>query len=945
MATPFHNQDPKVPTHAYVQANCAQKLKCTVFDSPHSSGALSSFRYPLSMQGKGDCKGACNGNYKNRLVTKAIRIVTVLLIATLSSSAQPLVNKKYIGHAQAKTSAAKAFLKTAVEVTPPSKGTLLKTIYAEFLVSNKGFITSIKARGSGQQYCPVKEPSALLSLYSKKKYILPEAARYIAPGKFVLSYPNGSKATIQVQQKGSYLKFTLTELTRRTGIDNVVWGPYKTTISKKIGDLISVVRSDDFAIGMLGLDDNTTSGPPSEGDMSFMYYYIHSPDPDKYPLPPDLKEGQTFSIGGDGISDVAFYARPEQYFRMNYGNGAKLEPEYGSWICMHSRDRSHEQMIYFPDYPDNIEGKANSSRHQLVEPVRVGYIGSSIALYACPDTLGLNTIEKVVLAENLPHPTIDGKWVKDPAAFRPDIAWWGVHDSLAAYAKALDITGIQDEGWGEYYPNRAKPWPKKGINFSNGTVMTIPAYGKQLQQQGLRYGLHTLCEFLQPGSNSDVTPVPSDSLSVMQRTVLTKDLAVGDSIITVKDTAYFNEYGGWEGNHTNVLKIGKELIEYDGITTKRPYTFLKIKRGYHHTSKGSYKAGTTIEKIQPNCYRGFAPNMALQDVYADYYGKWLTEGSMDYIDFDGLESCMYQGHGQYSFKRFFRGLFDSYYRHGGKYLRVMGSAVQEGSWHYMSVCNVGGGDHMFNPVYNKWGIEGKDMRYVFESSYFPATFGIQSYQSNWSLYDAENLEAKSIGWDATYMLGLSQQAVEASGEKAAIFKAINIWQQARKAAIFTRTIKARLKNLKYKFHLERSASGRFSLFSVKENRFTDTPLVAKGTVLNLQNEFDTQPMDLSLQLHMPKEKSIQGLSIQLAGAKAITIHETLLNGQYILIKKGVLYMADPGRKPLDTIMANTRQKISKGKSQIKISAIQPDADLQAVKFELVVPVISKAENL
>ena len=66
----------------------------------------------------------------------------------------------------------------------------------------------------------------------------------------------------------------------------------------------------------------------------------------------------------------------------------------------------------------------------------------------------------------------------------------------------------------------------------------------------------------------------------------------------------------------------------------------------------------------------------------------------------------------------------------------------------MSVCNVGGGNHMFDPVNNRWGIEGKDVRNGFGNSYFPVTFGIQDWHSDWSVYDAENLEAKSIGGGA-----------------------------------------------------------------------------------------------------------------------------------------------------------------------------------------------------
>ncbi|QJB31912.1 hypothetical protein HF329_11475 [Chitinophaga oryzae] len=814
----------------------------------------------------------------------------------------------------------------------------LQTKYASVTIDGKGFITSVRNKKNGREYCPKGLTSALMSLCAGKQYLLPQQAVYNPQQhEMRLRYPNGSEALLRIDQRPEYLKLKLLSLTNREKVDNIVWGPYKTTISTLIGDVIGVVRNKEFAFGMLGLDDNTTSGPPSEGDLSFMYYFIHSPDPVKYPLPAHLKEGQTFSIGGDGVNDVAFYSQPEEYFRMIYGNGAKLEPAYGATICMHSRNRRKEQMIRFPDYPEGLDGKANSARYQLVTPVEADFIGSSVALYVCPDSLGLSTIEKIVLAEGLPHPTIDGKWIKDPAAYRPDIAWYGPHDSLAAYAGRLQIKGIQDEGWGEYYPNPANPWKNKRISFSGKADMHIPDFGAQMQQQGIRYGLHTLCEFLQPGDNSDVSPVPSDSLTIMQRTTITKDIMPEDTVITVADTAYFNEFGGWEGNHTNVLKIGKELIEYDGITRTPPYTFLKVKRGFHGTARGSYKAGATIVKLQPNCYRGFAPDMHLQDVYADYYGKWLTAGGMDYIDFDGLESCMYQGHGQYSFKRFFRGLFDSYHRNGGKYLRVMGSAVQEGSWHYMSVCNVGGGDHMFSPVKNKWGIEGKDMRYVFESSYFPATFGIQGYQADWSLYDAENLEAKSIGWNATYMLGLNQQTVEASGEKEAIFNAIRLWEEARAANKFSNALKEKLKDLDYKFHLEKAGANAYLLYPIRENRFSEQRCSTTGTRISLQNTFAEQPLDFSIKITGPKGAAIQGLTVRLSDNTVLTIDKMISAGQHIIYRKGKLFTADNGRKPLEALPAKGTLKLPKGRSDVVVAALHPVQD-DKVRFELVVPV-------
>jgi hypothetical protein len=495
---------------------------------------------------------------------------------------------------------------------------------------------------------------------------------------------------------------------------------------------------------------------------------------------------------------------------------------------------------------------------------------------------------------------------------------------------------------GEYYPNPANRWAGKTVNFSNSPAISIPQYGALMQKNGIRYGLHTLCEFLQPGS-SDVSPVPSDSLAIMQRTMISKDLSAQDTIITVADKAYFNEYGGWEGNHTNVLKIGKELIEYNGITQTKPYTFLHIKRGLYGTKTGAYKKGTTIVKLQPNCYHGFAPDMNLQDKYADYYGKLLTDGHMDYIDFDGLESCIYQGHGQYSFKRFFGKLFESYKQHGGKYLRVMGSAVNEGSWHYMSVCNVGGGDNMFNPIRNKWGIEGKDMRYVFQSSYLPATFGIINLNSDWTVADAENLQAKSIGWDANYMLGLSQRSVENCTEKEAIFKAYRTWEDARAADVFTKAVKVRLKDLDYKFHLEKLGERSFLLFPIIENRFVGEPLSVSEHTYQLNNKFEPQALNLSLQIHAPKNVEAGGLRIILPSGKVLLINKKLSNGQFIIYKNGTCYTADRNRKKMEEIAGNAGEKLPNGKSQVQIGALQPDAD--NIKFELVVSTMGKGQKI
>ena len=83
----------------------------------------------------------------------------------------------------------------------------------------------------------------------------------------------------------------------------------------------------------------------------------------------------------------------------------------------------------------------------------VDFIGSGVALYACPDDVGLATIEKIILAEGLPHVVIDGKWIRDPAAFRPTVYWNGPVDKCIEYTQALGLKDISRDT-GEFYSNR-----------------------------------------------------------------------------------------------------------------------------------------------------------------------------------------------------------------------------------------------------------------------------------------------------------------------------------------------------------------------------------------------------------------------------------------------------------------------------------------------------------
>jgi len=323
-----------------------------------------------------------------------------------------------------------------------------------------------------------------MSLYDSRKnvYYKPISATYSKANQImVLKYPNGSVAKISILTKNKYFKFTLQSLSPRNGVDVVQWGNYHTNITNLMGEIIGVARDTsstvNYAIGMLALNDKTISGlAETIGDAAPFQYMIHTPDAKRFPLPKDLQEGQIFTLGGNGISDVAFYAHKEPWYRIMYGNAALVDRKGQISIAYQSRDRSFEREIYFSLMPNMVANKPN---HLQVQPLRVDYIGSSVALWGSPDSTALlDVIQKIVLAEKLPHPTINGKWIKDPAAFVPDALTGGnLNDSIVSYTSRLGFKTISLYDQGFLRANRGnngyidgKDFGKKPIKLTSGNL-------------------------------------------------------------------------------------------------------------------------------------------------------------------------------------------------------------------------------------------------------------------------------------------------------------------------------------------------------------------------------------------------------------------------------------------------------------------------------------------
>jgi hypothetical protein len=463
---------------------------------------------------------------------------------------------------------------------------------------------------------------------------------------------------------------------------------------------------------------------------------------------------------------------------------------------------------------------ANVPNHIDVQPVAgIDYIGSSVALWGSPDSTALlDVIQNIVLSEGLPYPTFNGKWVKDPAAFVPDaMSAGGLYDSIISYTHQLGFKAISLYDQGFIRPDRGnegyidgKNYERKSIKMTTGNV-SHKEFSEMAAKYGIIVGRTPITTSLAPGTK-DASPVPNDSLCYQQKRILANSINATDTTIMVDDATYLDEIASWEGHcrNLNMVKIGKELIHYLGVSKKPPYRLLNVKRGYWNTVPTNHQEGDTIYKLQVTVnygYDGLIPNIYLQDKIAELYAEICQHNGIAYYDFDGQEFLFNSGHGYYSAKRFFHKMFDKAKELGVPYIRFTGATLSEGSWQYQSIWNVGGGKNLYDVDTREWGSttsQGKDLKDVTYSNFFPVGMGGNfPITASSKVEQYEHIQAISVGVGTTYSLRLNQKDVESCPQKDAIFKVIRTWEDARAANAFPRQVKKQLSDPSKSWTLEK----------------------------------------------------------------------------------------------------------------------------------------------
>ena len=494
-------------------------------------------------------------------------------------------------------------------------------------VDERGQVTRFYDATHDRERLAPEQPAPLVAVKSGDTTLAPTAAEFLqGPEVIRLRYgTDGITVEVAVEEKDTHVVFEIVRAEPLDRLDAVVWGPYPVSINQTVGEVVGVVRDNDYAIGIQALNVKTVGGYP------------------------DSEEGLS------GFRGQTAVARP-----------------WGSVLQAYSLDRSRPRRVAawngrFPNMPvAPVDGET--------------VLGSKIALFGCAADEALATIGRIALEEGLPYPMIDGVWSKkSPESGRSymiaDFSERTI-DQLLEYAQQAGLGGLYHgnpfKSWGHYEPHP--------LHFPGG-IEGVKACVDKAKAMNIRLGVHTLSNFIQP-TDPYITPVPDPRLAMTGSSVLTADIVEDVREIPVASPEYFNND---DSNWMRTVMIGQELIRYRAVSESEPWMLLDCQRGAFNTQAAAHGAGTEVGKLLDHPYRVFFPNLELQREIAINLAGFFNQTGMEQMDFDGHEGALASGHGSYAIDLFAKDFFD----HLDHMVLNGTSIMSHYYWHINTYCNWG----------------------------------------------------------------------------------------------------------------------------------------------------------------------------------------------------------------------------------------------------------------
>ena len=717
----------------------------------------------------------------------------------------------------------------------------LKTAFLKTNINNKGAFNNFTDLKTAKDYLPRDSIAPVMSIRLNKIVFTPKSAKYI-DSILTLNFEKDVIAKIKVEEKESHLTFELISITNNDSVDLIIWGPYPNTINKIISETVGVVRSDEFALGIQALNIKTLGGYPwNESDRMPAFDIFREDDPNN--MHPKSDGSVLYRV--EAAKPNAMGSSLQAYCRNR--NKERVFQEF-----------NHEKIVA-PPYKDG------------------GVIGSKIAIFGCPTEKTLETIGNIEIAEGLPHPLIDGEWIKtSPKASASYIIMNFNEDEID---KALEVTQKAGLNYLYYYGKTFESWGHFGLykkQFPDGYAVMRKMVDKA-KEKDIKLGIHILSNFITP-NDAYVTPIPDKRLAKVGSSTIIEDIDETQTEILIESPEFFNQM---KNNSLKTVMIGNELIRYGLVSEELPWKLLDCQRGAFKTKAEAHKTGVEIAKLLDHPYKVFLTNADLTIEISKTLAELFNETGLRQISFDGLEGNRSTGLGTYGESlmpyTWYNNLTDDIKSH----LIIDASRTTHFFWHIYSRMNWGEPWYAgFRESQTEYRL--KNQKY-FRRNFMPGMLGWFKMTSETSIEDVEWLLARSAGFDAGFAFVTGFEELEKNGNSDKILELIGEWEKVRLAGLFTDEQKKVMENPETEFSLIKVNDNEWSLYQVESEKFKHEkkvkqpgePLYSTFTFKNIGKE---QAINFILNAI---DADISDISMEIDNYKEIKLPFTLLKGQIV----------------------------------------------------------------
>jgi hypothetical protein len=736
--------------------------------------------------------------------------------------------------------------------------------------------------------------------------MLPPVSATFDKDILTLRFDQNLEAKIKVEEKPTHITFELIEFNSPEKVELVAWGPIPTTINKIIGETVGMVRGEEFAIGIQALNAKTLGGFPwTDNDC--------------------MPQFDIFEL--EDYSDLSEENKREVLYRVE---AAKPE-KFGSTLQAYCRNRTEERII------------SNLNHEKYVSSIYDdgGIIGSKIAIFGCPVEKTLETIGEIEVAENLPHPMIDGEWGKQSRTASAAYLIYGFNEhnieEAIAYTKQAGLRYL-------YHPGPFKNWGHFELiesEFPNGWD-GLKTCVEKAKKEGILLGLHTLSNFTTT-NDPYVTPIPDPRLAKVGSSVLSENIDAAQTEIPIESPDFFNQY---DNNNLHGVMINEELIRYDKVSETAPWKLLNCQRGAWETKTAAHEKGHEISKLADHGYKVFLTNAELSIEQAKRLAELYNYCGLRQISFDGLEGNRSTGMGNYGEILFTKAWWDNLSDDEKSHMITDASRTTHYFWHIYTRMNWGEPWYAdFRESQTEYRLKNQE---YFQRNLMPGMLGWFSMRNNTPVEDIEWMLARSAAFNAGYAFVTDDRAMKTNGQAGEILKLIGEWEKARMGNVFSEEQKERMKVINNEFSLETIGENQWNLRQIQSFKFKHEDKVRQpGEPLFSTFKFDNQEENATLNFILTSaDATLSKLKIELDNNKEIELPISLHAGESAKYTGGDwIEILDAQLKKSGEFKVNPEDfQLSKGNHSIIFDCSFSEKGKEPVaKFEVRIP--GKAEAI